>query len=240
MSDAQLIRYLHDELSAQERAHIEAQLAASASVAERLRLMRQRSARLSVLLRSADPDPAQVEASAQSIRSTVEARPHTHQYWWHRVPRSLAAAAAMAVLLGGVMLVEPARAWVIEQARAIAVVTGLVDSPPDSPAPTAGPGWRFAFPWSARTFEVNAGAARGTLVIRRGTEPRAIVESMDAGTTRIVVTPTGAVLAGADTTPAAYTFVLPPEVEELRVVYEGSARSYPLARDFTELRVPLR
>lgn len=247
VTDAELIRYLDGELESAERARVEALIAAAPAIADRAHVLRRRGTRLGTLLAAVDPSDADVRASATSIRRDIagDVRPHVPRAHGWRRTQLLRAAALMAALLGGTLLVEPARAWIIEQMRAAAVASGLIEPTPTAPAapvapPSIEPGWRFSLPWSTDSFELDAGDAVGTLVIRRGTGPSAIIESADAGVTRIAITPLGMRLIGAGTGVATYTLTLPPTVSRLHLVRAGTPEEIPIAPDLTELLVPLR
>lgn len=246
VSDAELMRYLHDELDEAGRAHVDAQLATPA-VAERLSVMRQRTRRLSSLLGAADPAPSEVEASARELRLIVTparrgASAQSHR--WHATAPPLRAAAAIVILLGGVLLVEPARAWVIDSLRAAAVAVGLVEGAATPHAPvlpqTSGAGVRFSFAWSAPSIDVDAGGARGTLVIRRGVAGRVTAESRGAAAAGIVIMPDGIRLEGAGDGAAEYMLTLPPAVRVLDMSTTGGRVRHVLPATEDVVRLPLR
>jgi hypothetical protein len=247
VSDARLMQYLHGELSDAERAYVDAQLARSAAAAERLRVLRHRTTRLSTLLGAADPVPADVQASAGEIRPIVDRTVVTHVNWWRRTPPALRAAATIALLLGGVLLVEPVRAWVLDQARAVAEAVGLLDTEPAdaSPAapasstPAAGVDVRYSFPWSASTFEITTGSAIGTLVITTGRAGQ--VTAATTGTAGSFLTmPEGIRIEGEGATDAVYTITLPPDVRTLRLNHGGRTIEHTVPAGGSGLRLPLR
>src|SRR5690606_13105684 len=125
---------------------------------------------------------------------------------------------AVTLVLGGVLLVEPARAWLIDGVRAAAVAVGLTSD--DTGAPVApvpeGPTMRVTFAWTGSTFEIAAGTAHGTLVLRHGASGRAAAESNGAG--GIVITPRGLRLDGAGADDVVYTVTLPAGVAAVRVI----------------------
>lgn len=243
MSDTQLLQYLHDELNNADRAHVEAQLSAKPSVAERLDILRHRSARLSSLLAAADPRPVEVQASADAIRAIVERDSMTHEHWWRRTPPALRAAAAIALLLGAVLLVEPARAWVLDRARTIAQAAGLVDAArlDTTPVePAGGADVRVSFPWSSATFDIAAGSAAGTIVITSGTAGDATAEIAGTSGTSLMVVPAGIRIEGAGGAAATYTLMLPPAVATVRLIREGGTVEHAVPADGSTLRLPLR
>jgi hypothetical protein len=244
VSDTQLMQYLHDELSAADRAHIDAQLAAKPVVAERLDVLRQRSSRLSLLLAAADPRPADVQASAAAIRAIVERDLTTHEHWWRRTPPALRAAAAIALLLGAVLLVEPARAWVLDRARAVAEAVGLVAAAPSDNAapvePEGGADMRVSFPWSSSTFDIAAGSAAGTLMITTGRAGEATAEIAGTSGASLMVVPAGIRIEGAGGAAATYTLTLPPAVSTVRLIREDSTVEHAVPADGSMLRLPLR
>lgn len=240
VSDTQLLQYLHEELTDDERARVDAHLAASPAAAERLLALRRRSVRLSAMLSAADPSPAEVRASARAIMQHVPvgARRITPAIqWWPRTP-ALRMAAAVTLVLGGALLVEPARAWMIDGLRAAAVAVGLTSderAPAVAPAP-AGSTMRVSFAWTGSTFEIAAGAASGTLVLRRGETGRAAAESN--GTGGIVITPRGIRLDAAGADGAVYTVTLPPSVGTVRLIRPEGASEHALPAT-GEVNIPL-
>lgn len=244
VSDAQLMQYLHDELNDADRAWVDAQISAMPAVADRLNLIRHRSSRLSVLLRAADPAPAEVEASARSIQPTIVGNASARDHWWQRTPPSLRIAASIAILLGAVLLVEPARAWVLAQARAVAEVVGIVDSAPDDVAPpfdgVRGADVRLSFPWSAATFDIAVGNAAGHITITRGSGDEATAEMAGASGTSLMVVPAGIRIEGSGSADALYTLTLPTVVTTVRVIRAGGTAIYDLPATGGVLRVPVR
>jgi hypothetical protein len=244
VSDAQLMQYLHGELNDADRAWVDAQILATPAVAERLDLVRHRSSRLSILLRAADPAPVDVEASALSIRPTIDRNAIARSHWWQRTPPALRIAASIAILLGAVLLVEPARAWVLEQARAVAEVVGLVDSAPTDVAPQVDVARdadvRLSFPWSAATFDIAVGNAAGNITITAGSADEATAEMAGASGTSLMVVPTGIRIEGSGSADALYTLTLPSVVTTVRVIRAGGTAIYDLPADGGVLRVPVR
>lgn len=243
VSDTQLLQYLHDELSAADRAHIDAQLAAKPAVAERLDLLRQRSSRLSTLLAAADPRPVDIQASAAAIRAIVERDSTSHEHWWRRTPPALRAAAAIALLLGAVLLVEPARAWVLDRARTVAEAVGLIDAAPlDVTAPVEpedGADMRVSFSWSSATFDIAAQTAAGTLMITRGVANEVTAEIAGTSGTSLMVVPAGIRIEGAGGATATYTLTLPPAVATVRLIRDGGMVEHAVPADGSTLRLPL-
>ena len=244
VSDAQLMQYLHDELNDADRATVDAQISATPAVAERLNLIRHRSSRLSVLLRAADPAPVEVEASARLIQPTIDRNAIARGHWWQRTPPAMRIAASIAILLGGVLLVEPARAWVLERARTVAEVVGLVDSAPAEVAPPVdgvrGADVRLSFPWSAATFDIAVGNAAGNITITAGSGDEATAEMAGASGTSLMVVPAGIRIEGSGSADALYTLTLPPAVTTVRVIRAGGTAIYDLPADGGVLSVPVR
>lgn len=247
MSDARLLEYLHGELSDAERADIDDRAARTPALAQRLRTLEQRSARLSSLLRTADPDPAAVQASARAIRPLVDRTIVTHPHWSRRAPRTLLAAAVITLLLGGALFVDPVRAWIVEQARAVAESVGLITRDPVTPAPAPAPApepdvsdVRFSFTWTAATFQVDAGAAAGTVIVTRGSAGRVTAEIGGARSTNFAVMPTGLRIDGAGGADATYTLTLPPAVTTVLLNRASGPAAYDAPAEGDVLRIPLQ
>ncbi|MBR9989510.1 MAG: hypothetical protein KFH98_07130 [Gemmatimonadetes bacterium] len=241
VSDALLMQYMHDELGPVERARLEEELARTPAVADRLHVLKQRTRRLSALLDSMNPTQQEVQASAEAIRPTViadGAGSHaettvaaadivTHTSWWRQPAPALRAAAVVTVLLGGVLLVEPVRAWVLDQVRTAAESVGLISAAPvvETPvtpvAPATGADLRLSFPWSSIVFEISAGSAAGRIVAAAGTDVQVTVEVAGSAGTTLMVTPAGIRIEGASDPEAVFTITLPPVVQTLRLNHDG-------------------
>ncbi|HSK20317.1 MAG TPA: hypothetical protein VK912_14290 [Longimicrobiales bacterium] len=240
MSDAQLLRYVHDELSESERARVEAEVAGTPGAAERLRVLQQRSLRLSALLTAVDPSEEDVLASVRGIQPALDGSVIPLQQVRHRT--ALLRAAAIATLLfGGLLLVEPARAWVGDQLRAAAGSLGLINvqAVPDPPEPPpAASDVRLSFEWASATFDISALTAAGTVVIRRGDVGVATAEIMGSPDGALTVMPGGIRIEGGGAPDAVYALTLPPNVEvRLR---RGDTVTEHHVPDSGTLRLPLR
>jgi hypothetical protein len=246
MSDALLMQYVHDELSPAERVRIDDEIERTPALAERVRVLRHRTGRLSAMLGSLDPAPAEVRASADVIRPVVETSGIiTHERWWRLTTPGLRAAAAVFVLIGGVLLVPPARAWVVDQARAVAAAAGLIDDAvvPDSGAQRGGApegaAIRVSFPWSSTVLEVAADEARGVLLVVVGTGGAVTAETVGSAST-FMVTPAGIRIDGTGDANAVHTVVLPPIVQHLRLLRDGLTIEHRVPAAGDTLRIPLR
>jgi hypothetical protein len=254
VSDTQLIQYLHGELSDAERTRLDALVAGSPVLGERLRVLRDRTTRLSALLGTLDPAPDAVQASAHEIRPIVDRDVVAPRRGWGPSTRVLQAAAVVAVLLGGALFVEPVRAWIVEQARAVGAAVGLIDvESAVAPVPEAGQGpvgsdVRFSFAWSSQVFEVSAGSVAGTLVVTSGPPGEATVEirgageatagDAAAGNAAFTIMPGGIRIDGVGGESVVYRLALPPAVRTLRVSHRGRTTEHDVSGG--SLRLMLR
>jgi hypothetical protein len=247
VSDTQLIQYLHGELSDAERTRLDALVAGSPVLGERLRVLRDRTTRLSALLGTLDPAPEAVEASAHEIRPIVDRDVVAPRRGWWASTRVLQAAAVVAVLLGGALFVEPVRAWIVEQARAVGAAVGLIEvESAVAPVPEAGQApvgsdVRFSFAWSSSVFEVSAGSVAGTLVVVAGAEGEVTAEirrDADTGDAAFTIMPAGIRIDGVGGDGVVYTLTLPPEVRTLRLSHRGRTTEHDVSGG--SLRLMLR
>jgi hypothetical protein len=214
VSDADLIDYLHDELSASARTRVEAHIAASHAAARRLETLRRREARLSTMLGALDPGTVRTHASAQAVRAMLDrgARAPTRGR-----SQLLRAATIGAVLLGGLLAVQPVRAYVAESLHSLAAALGLVD-PAATPEPAvqqvdAG-SVRIGIAWRGAELRLDVAGTRGTLEMRRGTDNEQVFLSYPSAAD-VVVLPDGLRIAAPAT--GLYTLELPPHVERVRL-----------------------
>jgi hypothetical protein len=225
-TDADLIRQLdgepHGKVSAEAR--------------ERLELLRRRSERVSRYLAELGPSQAQTQASADAIRPLMTRNAKA-------MPAVLKIAAAIVLLLGLTWAVPPARAWMLERARAIGGGLGFVSK---APAPAAAPDLpatsdvpesaavRISFPVTADTFEIAGTPTAGLLIVQRNSETLGTAEAVAAPEAGFTVA-RGLRIEGGAYAQARYTVTLPARVVAVRV--RGRVYSLPPMGD--ELRLDL-
>ena len=237
--DAELIRYLDDELTAAERVRLEASLAVDPQRTARLATLRRRGRRLQALLAGSDPANSEVEAadptrmdgvfrleSARRARAragsthprmTLAGRsmqPHgadtTSRPW-------LRAAIVLFVLVAGAMAVPPVRAWVIDTVQRL-VSGDDVPSPSDpvsADPPVRGNEFMVGrIPVTGPSFliEMVAAPSRGTLTIRLVNDQTASATVTDGNAEGFLTLPGGLRIQTTATSTANYTFTLPRSV----------------------------
>jgi hypothetical protein len=230
-SDAELIRYLDGETNAQERGRIDTALAADASLAERLAILRRRGERLSALLADADPDRAVMD-SANPARA--DSRLSRIRPAWLR-------AAMIVALLGASLLVPPVRAWIIDRIEAVAgfddpAAESSPDTPPDAGAPLA---YDITVTGSTLEIEIDALQADGELIVHASDAGGARLEPVGAGAGDPILLSTDRVRiensAGSTT---SYRLGVPSSVTTLRV--RMADRPVRVIRvEEPEIRIPL-
>lgn len=182
-----------------------------------------RAAALSTLLTSLDPADDEVAASAAAIRTALAASSRTA---WYRSPKLLRAAATIAVVFGTVAVVPPARAWVVDRARAAAAVLGGSAASPDGPgtrpavdaAPPADAAAVYSFTVPGDVFEVDARGVSGVLFLSGGAGLLATAEATGAG---IVVLPGALRIEASSFQPVTARLLLPGHVTTVRVRLDG-------------------
>jgi hypothetical protein len=204
-------------------------------------LTQRRAERLSALLADAYDADAAARASAARMRPVVRAAAHRAAVA-HRRTRLLRAA-AIVLVIAGLGAVPPARAWVVEHARQLAAMLGVVSSESPPAAVTAGApadgAVRYSFRARGPVLAVHIDAAAGTLVIRRTPAAAASVEAIDAPGTRVVVLPDGVRLSSDDAADAArFILDVPAAVRQVTLVRaDGTTSTHTVSAG--ETRVPL-
>jgi anti-sigma factor RsiW len=210
--DADLVRLLDDEAPDAERGAIESHLTACGSCARRFASLKARSARLSDRLTASDlPAPAPALRPARRRRVLADPR-------WR-------VAAALVLLLGGTLLVEPVRAWIVDAAGLLwAKATGhsratpMVPAPAPAPAPGAG-SVTFVPAEPGFTVQVTRRQAEGSLTVETGAGPEASAAIAGGeGPAELVVMPDGLRIVNAAASTRSYHVRVPPSVS--RVVIE--------------------
>jgi hypothetical protein len=123
-------------------------------------------------------------------------------WWWQRAPAGMKAAAAIALLFGLVIAVPDARAWMIDQLRAVGEQLGLLaddDAAPAPDDPTAdavvpGAAASVTFTVTRDTLDIVLEVANA-LVVRRADVMRATAESREG--TEFTVLPSALRIGGA-------------------------------------------
>lgn len=248
--DSDLIRYIDGELDARSAADLGARLAGSspavAAEAERLEILRSRSAQLSGLL-AADTSVSELtRASAAAIRprlmDAAQRAQHVRRMRW------LKAAAVVALLAGAIGIPSPVRAWLLLRIQAVAEAVGVIGVPGRGPTAeqpavqTGAEDVRISFPVRAATVDVMFQAWGGSLIVRR--DAGAVVRAEAAGTVdvRFVVLPGGIRIEGRDQpADALYLLMVPAQVAAVRVhTPDGITTVHALAADDERITVDLR
>lgn len=226
LEDADLVDYLHDELSPLRREDVQQQIDASPEAAARLRQLERREERLRTLLPQIDPDELSVRRSARAVTDMIAASRADRRSARRR--RVLAAAGIVAVLGAAALTVEPVRAALADGVRSVARALGLETESAVTPAGDPDPAGalvRTTVPLDGAVFIVELPAAGGVIEAMTADVARATVShSPDVP---IVVTPTGVRIAAAG---ATVSIVLPAGTA-LRVVHDGRATDHPLSAE---------
>jgi hypothetical protein len=241
INDAELIRYLDGELTAVDKAAIDASPEATA----RLNQLRKRSARMSALLQTANPDADEVTHSAERIR------PQMHPVKRQRLSMSapMRVAAAITLLLGFGMVIPPVRAQIVDWVRQAAATVGFTTestapTEPVTPAPVQPapepvvPAVTVHFDVTADTFDITHSLTAGTLVIQRWVEIRGLAESTRADA-EFVFVPRGVRITSATTADAVYTIKLPARASTVRIQSAGKPTRFVVLSNQQPVRVDL-
>lgn len=234
VTDAELIRYLDGELDQTETGLLLDRIRTEPASAARLEQLRARSHALGAMLTHADPDDLATRRSADAIRSAMRDA--------HRPARSpaLRAAAVILLLLAGAMAAPPLRAWIIERARTIAEVVGIVAREPATPAPAPAPAEGAAlsvtFAVIGDTFEIRVPGAGGVLSVRREARDDGTIQVTGATITEHLVLVDGVRLEGEAAANARYELVLPERVATIVLrIGDDAPTTHALSGARTEL-----
>jgi hypothetical protein len=224
-TDADLIRYLDGELTADVRTAIES----SPGMAERLALLRQRSSRLSALLTTVNPADADVRVSADRIRPHLANSTASRRWFSGSVP--LRAAAAIAVILIASFAVPPVRAWILGAVRQVTQSSSEraieppalppVTVPAIEPSPAA---VTYGFTVSTDTFEISLAQNAGELQIERGNDGRGSAEMSGVEGGSFLLMSNVLRIEGPSAATARYRVVLPPRVSVVQIHRAGVAQ----------------
>ena len=219
LSDGDLVRLLDGEEALRD--DVEAHLARCAECQRRLSVLRRRSERLSGLLIATDaalPEPDML--TARRLRRQQQAQRGLAQ---RAVPGWMRAAAAVVLLLGGVMLAEPVRAWVADWLGARwAELTG--STPPEpaqvpvvvEPVPEANTRVQFTPASDEVELRFASAQAGGVVAVEIGDVPEVSVQ-VQGGTADLLVLPGGVRIANRPESVAEYRVEVPARVQRLRV-----------------------
>jgi hypothetical protein len=179
VTDAELIRYLDGELDDDERGRIDEALAGDPGLARRFAQLRTRAERLSALLGATDAAPAVAAAPPAAPAKVIDLNaawaaqqgvpPHPVRPY-RPLPGWLRAAAVVAFLLAGTLLVPPVRAWiagVLARAFDRGDETTAIGSRPVASPPVDTLSITFATGSATFTLEFAAAPAAGRLVVER-------------------------------------------------------------------------
>jgi hypothetical protein len=233
--DAELVRYLDDELDAIGRARLERQIAADPASALRLETLRRRGRRMAELLASADAhvlgNGRTAPAGAPRLLSNPPRAAQTHvDRAATRRTNLLRAAVIVLALAAAAVLAPPVRALIADGLARLADTVGR--TPPAAPRPDAATAADAADPAGNRDgvvfqlivgttdfrIDVDSEQRAGALVLRRG-EPgsgSAEIDGPAADAELLVAAGTLRVLNNEGAT-ASYVIVLPATVRRVHV-----------------------
>lgn len=262
-TDADLIRYLDGEASADERERIDAAQADDAAVSERLDTLRSRGERLGELLAQTDPDAQVIDAANPARRTSSEAReqavdPPERDDFVAQVrsiyvarlkargrPRDrsgwLRAAAVIIALLGASLLVPPVRAWIVDRLEAITGDEGTAAEPSPGMPPDAGAPIAYDITVTGSVLEVAIDEVQvdGELVIGRSAAAGAHLEPLGGGAGDPVLLSSDRVrIQNAAGSTSSYRLTVPPAVTTVRLRV-SDREAHTVTVDEEEIRIPL-
>lgn len=233
LDDGAIVRFLDGEAAVDERAGVEAHLAACPRCTERLAALRRRSVNLGVLLARGDfalpPAPA---APADELAARRAARRAPMRPWLQ------AAAVAMLMVSAG-LFAAPVRDWVRGLVGSGATPTAERPAPaptaPSAEAPLAGARIQFTPQGAELSVEIAHPQAGGVLRLEAGTASTASAEvRAPAGTApaELLVLPAALRIANDPSSVAEYRVTVPASVRRVRV---RVGRTAPLIVEGDEL-----
>jgi anti-sigma factor RsiW len=223
LDDGAIVRFLDGEAAADERAGVEAHLAACPVCADRLAALRRRSLNLGILLSRGDfavpplPSAPAAPVVVDELAARRAARRMPARPW-------LQAAAVAMLLVSAGLFAAPVRGWVRGLlAGGGAPVAERPATPPPAPtaeAPLAGARIQFTPQGAELSVEVSHAQAGGALVLEAapGTTASAEVRS-PAGTApaELLVLPSALRIANDPASVAEYRVTVPPSVRRVRL-----------------------
>jgi hypothetical protein len=206
--------------SADAREH----LAGCTRCADRLRVLKQHSRRISSLI-------AEIDLPADFRYPTLPATPQVRAIhpWWTQ--RRWQRAAAVLLVIGSLAAVPPVRAWTVAWvAKQIAALTGasrrdaapvtptvVQDAPQAAPPIDSGATLWFDAQGTELTIEVASPQASGTLTFSPSTRPMVGVEVVSGAGETPLVREHGVRLINSTASTASYRLAVPSGVQQVRV-----------------------
>jgi pyruvate/2-oxoglutarate dehydrogenase complex dihydrolipoamide acyltransferase (E2) component len=226
LDDGALVRLIDGEAAEDERAGVEAHLAACPVCAARLGSLRRRSVNLGLLLARGDfavPAPSVPAAPMDELAARREARraaPAAPSRVWLR------AAAVAALVIGAGLFSSPVRAWFRDLLGGAASNAPVAVQPAPAPAPAPAEGSpatsarvRFTPQGDELAVEIAHAQASGALVLATSPSSAATAEvRAPAGALAdLLVLPTGLRIDNRETSVAEYHVAVPTTVQRVRV-----------------------
>lgn len=226
VTDAELIRYLDNELGEAERTEIAGRIARDTASSARLDTLAARSRELSGWLVSLDPAGHEVTEAGRAIRqqNVFDGRAGRGSSF-RGVSPLLRAAAIILLATGTAMAVPASRAWLLQTIERAAHSLGITTTPEGAqPVDPAGAEVVHTFVVSGTHFLVEvAGAPTGTLVLERSLEDGATARVHAAGATQLTVLPAGLRIESAGVADAIYEITLPRSITHVLLRVAGEA-----------------
>lgn len=224
VTDAELIRYLDDQLDEAGRIEIAARLANDGASTARLETLAAHSRQLAGWLRAVDPADAAVDNAARAIRNSNIFLVHeaASTPWLRAASPVLRAAAVVLLVAGAAMAVPASRNWLLQtiEQTVRALPSGAL--PENLPSP-AGPEIVHTFRVSGPALIVEvSGTPAGTLVLERGEGELVTTRTHDGGGTQLTVLPSGLHIASAGTSQTTYEIEVPRTITRVLLRVAGS------------------
>lgn len=220
--DGDLVRFLDQQVSMDQRRWLYAHLAECGECARRMETLREQASVLSSLvetLDSAAPDALTRARALAAVRRAGASRTSSRRWY---AAGSVRAAAMVAVAALATLGVEPVRAWVSERLSELVGADDAVPAVAVRP-PVVERGSIVSFEPAGETFvlEIEHAQEMGyvSLELREVTEASA--EVVDGRTEEILALPSGLRVANSSTSRASYRLVLPTDLKLIQVFAGG-------------------
>lgn len=217
LADGDLVRHLDDAGDAVERLAVAGHLETCAECARRLEALAQRSAR--------------VETALAATAPVIPRLPRPRTSRWRRTS-AIAAGIALMVLGGAAVTVQPVRAWLVEQTRAVwatfagpgedASPTLPLDSAEAAPVRPTTAAVEFVPSGNSFTVRLESRQRFGDLVLITGPVERATALVIDGTELEsVLVVPDGIVVRNAEGSRASYRITVPAVIDSVRIQVAG-------------------
>lgn len=223
--EGDLVRFLDQQVSSDERRWLYEHLAECADCATRIEAVRERSQALSSLVGSLDADAAPDEltrARALAAARRAQARRAVARPWYAAGPARAAAMVALTAV-ATTLTVSPVRAWVADRWEALVGAEDLAPAVAVQPTGVLERGSVISFEPASETFvlEIESLQQTGSVTLQIRDVEQASAQVVGGSGEEILALPSGLRVTNSPGSTASYAFSLPTHLRLIQVFAGG-------------------